>query len=253
MGWRWWPGHRGAGDLPEGWEEVIGARLRQWRLLDADEQERLVGLVQHLLREKSWEAARGFRLTDEIRLTIAAHACLPVLELGLDWYHKVRSIVVHPRTLTLTGQRQGPVSGVMTDSPLPVQGHAQGERWPIVIAWDAARRDARHPERGQDVVIHEFAHKLDMLDGVLDGTPPMTDSAARQRFADVCTGEFEALREGTGGHLVREYGGTNPGEFFAVVSELFFTRPLDLHDEKPALYEVLQSFYRQDPAARVSG
>ena len=99
-------------------------------------------------------------------------------------------------------------------------------------------------------MLHEFTHKLDMLDGTIDGTPPIADATARQRWIDVCTAEYQALRAGQGGRALRPYGGTNPGEFFAVATEAFFTQPLLLDAEKPDLYDVLQTYYRQDPAAR---
>jgi len=250
MGWQRWLRRRGRYELPEGWEEIVATRVRHWHLLDDDERARLTDLMVRLLRDKSWEAAHGFELTDEMRLTIASQACLLILELDYDYYRNVRSILVHPTTMTLTGQRRGPVSGVVDDSPLPILGQAQDRRWPLVVAWDAARRDARHPERGHNVVFHEFAHKLDMLDDVIDGTPPLPDDASQQRWVEVCTTHYEALRDGRGGHLLRDYAGVNPGEFFAVATEVFFDRPVELQEHKRDLYEVLQAFYRQDPAAR---
>ena len=102
------------------------------------------------------------------------------------------------------------------------------------------------------MVLHEFAHKMDMLDGVVDGTPLLPNQAALDRWVAVCAAEFELLRRGEAGPLLDDYGATDPGEFFAVVTEVFFDRPVDLRDGKPQLYEVLAGFYRQDPAARES-
>jgi hypothetical protein len=205
-------------------------------------------LTWRLLAELRWEAARDFTLTEEMRVLIAAHGALLVLELDADWYREVGSIIVHPTTMVLRGPRGGPVPGVMTDSPMPVLGQAQHGRSPVVIAWDAARRDAAHPERGQNVVLHELAHKLDLLDGVLDGTPPQSDPAVLERWVQVCTAEYERVRSG-GPSLLRDYAGTNPGEFFAVATEVFFCRPRELSALHPALYGVLRDFYRQDPGA----
>jgi Mlc titration factor MtfA (ptsG expression regulator) len=122
----------------------------------------------------------------------------------------------------------------------------------VIVAWDAARAGGRHPERGQNVVLHEFAHKLDMLDDMIDGTPPLPDRAARQRWIEVCTAEYERVRAGLGGHLLWSYAGVNPGEFFAVATEVFFTRPIELREQKPALYEVFADYYGQDPAGRLA-
>ena len=141
------------------------------------------------------------------------------------------------------------VSGVVSDSELPIIGQASFDG-PVFIAWDAAREGARHPERGHNVVYHEFAHKLDMDDGTVDGTPVLSDPADRQRWIEVCTAVYDEVREGRAGELLDPYAGVNPGEFFAVATETFFDRPEPLERAHPDLYDVLRSFYRQDPAAR---
>ncbi len=235
--------------LPESWRDLTAATVAHWAVLDDGERDRLGDLMAQVV-ERRWEAANGFALTDEIRVVIAAQAALLVLGLDIDCYRDVTAIIVHPTTVTLRGERAGPARGVVTDEPLPIVGQAQSRRGPVVIAWDAARAGARHPERGYNVVLHEFAHKLDMLDGTVDGTPPLPDRAARQRWIDVCTAEYDLLRAGEGGTVLRAYAGVNPGEFFAVATEVFFDRPVQLLAEKSALYEVLSAFYRQDPAAR---
>ena len=106
------------------------------------------------------------------------------------------------------------------------------------------------PAIRRDVVLHEFAHKIDMHDGVLDGTPLLPDDDERQRWVDVCTAHYDAIREGDPAAFLRSYAGTNPGEFFAVATETFFTRPVDLATRQPDLYGVFAGFYRQDPARR---
>jgi len=237
--------------LPADWEERTARAVAHWHVLDPDERARLGELMEYLLARKRWEAARGFALTDEILVVVAAQAALLILGLDVDSYRDVRSIIVHPTTMTQRGPRPGPARGVMTDAPMPILGQASDRRGPVMIAWDAARADARHPDRGHNVVIHEFAHKLDMLDNMIDGTPPLPTAAARQRWIAVCTAEYRLLRAGRGGHLLWSYAGVNPGEFFAVATEVFFARPVELEAEKPALYEVLRDFYHQDPAARL--
>ena len=236
--------------LPAGWEDVTEAAVAHWGLLDEAERAELGELMELLVRTKKWEAARGFELTDEIRVVIAAQASLLILGLGIEYYRAVSSIIVHPTTMTLRGVRPGPAAGVVTDAPLAILGQAQHQRGPVVIAWDAARADARHPKRGHNVVLHEFAHKLDMLDDVVDGTPPLPDHTARERWIEVCTAEYRLLRAGGGGYLLRNYAMVNPGEFFAVATEVFFDLPGELLAQKPALYGVLRDFYRQDPARR---
>ena len=220
-----------------------------WRLLDADERAVLAEHLEVLVTTKRWEAAQGFELTDRVRTVIAAQAALLVLGLDVDHYRDVDSIIVHPSTMRFDRTTQGPVPGTEVCGSDDLLGEAS-YRGPVVIAWDSASVAARHPERGRDVVLHEFAHKLDMLDGTVDGTPPLADPALRQRWIDVCTHEFDLLDAGQGGYLIDDYGATDPGEFFAVVTETFFTLPTGLEADKPELYDVFRAFYRQDPAAR---
>jgi hypothetical protein len=227
----------------------LAAHWAVWHRLDGDERTRLEDLVKVFIVDKRWEAAQGFDLTDDIKVLIAAQACLLILELDHDYYDGVGSIIVHPTTILVHGTRTTGTPGVLTDDPFPILGQAQ-HRGPVVIAWDAASQNARHPERGHNVVFHEFAHKLDMLDGTVDGTPPLLDRATREEWIAVCTHEYRALRAGEGGPLLNPYAGVNPGEFFAVVTEVFFSQPAELHEAKPQLYAVLSGFYRQDPAAR---
>jgi MtfA peptidase len=238
--------------LPATWREILTARSAQWALLDDGERVRLGEIAGALLVDKRWEAAQGLKLTDEVRTLIAAHAALLVLELDGDQYDAVGTIVVRSGSMRRRAPQPhwGRVGGVVDGSPAPVDGEAHHSDGPVMINWSAARREAANPRLGRDVVIHEFTHKLDMLDGVVDGTPPIGDDGVRQRWIDVCTAEYEAVRRGEPG-LLRAYAGTNPGEFFAVATEAFFTRPLPMEADKPELYGVLAAFYRQHPAERV--
>lgn len=239
-------------EFPAEWRQYLAAGWAAWHSLSRDERERLEGLVKVFVADKRWEAARGFALTDEIRVVIAAQACLLILELDLDYYRGVGSIIVHPRAMVQRGQHATETPGVMSSDPFTLAGQAH-YGGPVIITWDAARFEARHPDGGYNVVLHEFAHKLDMLDGVVDGTPPLADAESRQRWIAVCTAEFAALTDGTdgtGGSLIRQYGAVSAGEFFAVATETFFCRPIELRAEKPELYRVLSEFFRQDPALR---
>ncbi|MGA8016400.1 MAG: M90 family metallopeptidase [Candidatus Dormiibacterota bacterium] len=234
--------------FPEEWRRLLGENMAHWGMLDPAERRRLEDLIRIILVDKYWEATSGFALTEEIRALIAAMASLLVLGLDYDYYHRVTSIIVAPSTVTLEGAR--PVGeGVYTDSPEAIIGQARYDG-PVLIAWDAALGNARQPERGHNVVYHEFAHKLDMLGGSVDGTPPLESRAEHRRWVEVCQAEYDRLRQGDGGDLLDPYGAVNPGEFFAVITEVFFDRPLAMEAEKPELYAVLRDFYRQDPADR---
>jgi Mlc titration factor MtfA (ptsG expression regulator) len=236
--------------LPDNWIEIVERGVAHWALLDDGERERLGDFMEEIIEGKRWEAARGFVLTDEIRTVIAAQAALLVLELDVDWYRAVQAIVVHPSEVVSNEPQPGPVEGTMEEGPFSLLGQADHNFGPVMIAWDTAKANARHPAWGRDVVLHEFAHKLDMLDDVVDGTPPLHRPEDGPRWHEVCTREFKLLQDGEGWPL-RDYGATDPGEFFAVATETFFDLPLQLEEAKPELYAVLRDFYRQDPAARV--
>ena len=237
----------------DGWEAVVAERLTQWPSLDDDERARLGALVRWMVTRKRFEAARGFELTQDVVLTIAANACLLILGLGRDAYRDVGAIVVHSSTITQRGPRATSIRGVVADGPMRVLGHALDRRGPVVIAWNAVRNDIRHPQRGHNVVVHEFAHKLDAVAGMFDGTPEIDDRSERARWIRVCTTEYRRLRRRSEPDpVLRAYAGVSPAEFFAVVTEAFFERPAELAEAKPELYGVLRGFYRQDPADRVS-
>jgi MtfA peptidase len=175
-----------------------------------------------------------------------------VLILGLDteYFGKVTNIIVHPSTFAIPGVRATAIHGMVDAGERPLLGEAHYGRGPILLAWDQVVAGARHRGRGHNVVFHEFAHKMDMLDGVVDGTPLLPSKVALDRWIAVCTAELELMRRGEAGPLLDDYGATDPGEFFAVATEVFFDRPIDCREIKPDLYEVLAAFYRQDPAAR---
>lgn len=235
--------------LPADAADLIGSEVAHWHRLDADERDRLLATTEWLLRRKTWEAARGFALDDTIRVVIAAQAALLILGLSTDHYHLVTSIIVHPSGMNTHGERAGPVRGTVTDSIMPIHGLAQDRRGPVLISWNQAIAGARHPERGHNVVLHEFAHKIDMLDGIIDGTPPL-DRPDRRQWIRICTEVYEAVRADEPRPPLRTYGGTNPAEFFAVATEAFFDRAVELRDNEPDLYGVLRAFYNQDPAGR---
>ena len=216
-------------------------------MLSPIELERMEYLVAAFFGNTTWEAANGFELTDTVRLLISAQAAMLLLGLEIDEYPQLTSVIVHPSTVRLHGEHA--VGGGLRRSgtqTLAGQAHYRG---PVVLSWAAARRGARFPTGGQNVVYHEFAHQLDMLDGVTDGTPPLDDDAAREHWVEVCTTAYDSVRA-EGSPVLRPYAGTNPAEFFAVATEVFFNRPLEVREHEPALYEALKGFYRQDTAAR---
>jgi Mlc titration factor MtfA (ptsG expression regulator) len=232
--------------FPDPWRRLLESSLVHWGMLDVDERTRMEELIRVFLAAKRWQAARDFELTEDIRVLISAMACLLILGLDESYYDTVNWIEVHPTTVVRTGLRGTGVAGVVSDSPLPILGEASFDG-PVVIAWDTASVDARHPERGHNVVYHEFAHKLDMGDRLVDGTPRFVDPDSRQRWIEVCTIEYDQIGRGEGGPLLDPYAAVNPAEFFAVVTEVFFDRPGDLELQKPDLYGVLRRSTARTP------
>jgi len=235
--------------LPANGRALIEDHVAVWQLLDEPERERLLEITDELISRKQWEAARGFALNDTVRVVIAAQAALLVLGLSTDHYRLVSGIVVHATTMETHGVRAGPSMGTVSSDPLAVLGLAEDGRGPIVIAWDQALADAHRTVRGNNVVLHEFAHKIDMRDGAIDGTPLLPQDV-REDWIRVCTDVYDDLVDGIPRPPMRWYGATDHGEFFAVATEVFFEQPQELLAWEPQLYDVLARFYRQNPAAR---
>jgi hypothetical protein len=243
--------------FPPEWDSFVRANVAHYSMLDDAERTELCATMQVFLEEKHWEGCGSLDLTDEIRVTIAAQACLLQLGLPHDYYRNVESILVYPSTVVPPKYQPGVferVGSPVDDAPTPILGQsfAQG---PVILVWDAVLHDARHPEQGHNLVYHEFAHKLDLLDGTADGTPLFDDRDQFAEWVAVCSREFLRLRGlAEKGHktFLDSYGAKNEAEFFAVATEEFFDRPIALHEHAPDLYGVLSAYYRQDPAGRVN-
>jgi MtfA peptidase len=229
------------------WDGVVGA-LRFLRGLQPDETRRLRELALLFLAEKQFAGAHGFQPTDAMRLSIAVQACLPVLELGLARYAGWREIVVYP------GDFRVPIAETDADGVVhEFEDERAGESWPggpVVLSWDATAND---PDI--NVVIHEFAHMLDMANGQADGLPPLHAGMDRRAWQDAFRVAYEGFCDALerGRHTwLDPYAAEHPGEFFAVVSEAFFEAPNETRRRYPEVYEQLRLFYRQDPARRLT-
>ena len=204
-------------------------------------------LVLLLLAEKEFAGTHGLEVTDEMRVAIAAQACLPILELGLDWYAGWRGIVVYPGDFRVR-RSQTDEHGVVHEWDDELAGEAM-PGGPVVLSWDAAAHDP-----AINVVIHEFAHKLDMLNGAADGVPPLHAGMSRRAWLAALSEAFEgfgdALERGRDTRL-DPYAAEHPSEFFAVISEAFFRQPKETQRRYPDFYDQPRLFYKQDPASRV--
>ena len=172
-----------AAPFPIEWERHIQNNIPYYQHLNNEEKKRLQDLIQIFIVEKHWLGCNDLELTDEIRVVIAAHACLLVLALPDDHYRRVDSIYVYPTAILSPERPKGffDVSTTPAQGPTPIVGQAH-YRGPVILVWDTVKREARHPEHGHNVVYHEFAHKLDMLDGRAEGTPILKTPEEYQRW-----------------------------------------------------------------------
>lgn len=230
------------------WTRVVN-RFAFLRCLSSEERERLRRWVILFLHDKQLVAAGGVELTDRVRLSIAAQACILVLNLDIDWLRGWEEVIVYPDEFIPKGEFRDE-AGVVHSELAP----ASGESWeggPVVLSWaDVQWRDE---SLGYNVVIHEFAHKLDQLEGESDGCPPLHRGMRRREWARAfheAYDDFCARVDGGEDTDIDPYAAENPSEFFAVMSESFFLLPRVVREEYPGVYAQLCLFYRQDPAAR---
>jgi len=234
-----------AAGFPEQWRTLCAERFAWHPALTEEERRRWERRTHEMVLNTSWEAARGFDVTDEMALTIAAQAQLLVLGLPDGALAPVHAVVIHPSTIVMDGEHSQ-VDGVVSDDPTPILGEAV-EHGPLLFAWDEVVNDTEHPEHGRNVVMHECAHVLDGADGVFDGTPLITDPELAEAWVQACSEAYDSVVEGTDPGVIDPYGGVNPAEFLAVVTEAFFGEPHALRRAHPDLADVLGRYYRVDP------
>jgi Mlc titration factor MtfA (ptsG expression regulator) len=227
---------------------IVSRSVHLYSALPPADRAELEGLIQVFLDEKRFEGAAGLVITDEIRVTIAAQACLLLLHRDTDIYPDLETVLVYPHAFVArTTHREGLV---VIEGPEARVGESW-QRGLVIVAWDEVLGDARGRRPAHNVVVHEFAHQLDAEDGDVTGAPKLGSRARYVEWAHVLGDEYHALGERLARGRATDidaYGATSPAEFFAVVSEQFFERPRALRKTHPALYDELVSFYRLDPA-----
>lgn len=240
--------------FPDEWHDILNRRLPCYGRLSPDERRELEGHIQVFLHEKRFEGAAGLDITDEMRVVIAAQACLLLLGRDTEYFPRMQSIFVYPRYFRVRDSRPMP-DGTILEEEVEFEGESW-ERGPVVLAWEEVLADAADPDDGYNVVLHEFAHQLDGESGEENGAPPIKDRALAAEWARVMGHEYEKLRtdiELGAPHLIDAYGSETPAEFFAVVTEIFFERPRALKRRHPELYGLLARYYRRDPAGGAGG
>jgi len=235
--------------FPDVWRKMLEENILLYHCLPQELKTQLHGLIHLFLDEKTFIGCRGQQINDFVKVTIAAQACMLLLNRSTKLYPRLSTIYVYPQSYIVDIKHH--------DDGLIVEGKdiRLGESWhngPVVLAWDGVANAACGVQSGQNVVLHEFAHQLDQEDGDLNGTPLLDSSAAYRTWTEVLSAEYENLCEAVdigGDSTLDDYGATNPAEFFAVATETFFENPDPLLWNHPRLYEALKNFYKLDPAS----
>ncbi len=250
--------------FPAEWRDILKRRVPYVRTMPVDLQLQLKAHIQVFLAEKAFIGCDGLEIDDEIRVTIAAQACLLILNRPSFYYPELRQILVYPSSFVVKREH--------TDGAGIKHAGRQvlaGESWSngqVILSWHDTLEGAAVPDDGNNVVIHEFAHQLDQEKGAANGAPLLARRAHYRRWSQVLNAEYRALQarirfrhepvrysasdEAAAAQedpLFSDYGATDPAEFFAVISEVFFERPARMAREHAALYQELARFYRLDP------
>ncbi len=238
--------------FPEAWLAIVRRHVPYYRCLTAEDQAELHRHIQIFLAEKRFEGCDGLVITDEIRVTIAAQACILLLHRDTGYYPSLRTILVYPSQYVAPAKRQLP-GGVVLEGP----DRRLGESWhrgSVVLSWRDVQAGAADSTDGHNVVYHEFAHQLDSESGAIEGAPALATRAMYDEWSRTFGREFQALTSDLAQHrqtLLGPYAATSPPEFFAVATEVFFERPREMLARHPDLYHQLSRYFQQDPAARV--
>lgn len=234
--------------FPEEYRQIVRSNVPLYSRLPDSLKEQLHGLVHVFLAEKKFEGCGGLEVTEEIKVTIAAQACILLLNRSTKYFPRLRTVLVYPHTYV--------AKTVTSDGTITVNGQSVrlGESWqrgPVVLAWDSVTGGTLNITDARNVVIHEFAHQLDQEDGAADGAPILERRSRYAAWARVLSGEYEALQGKKKKHrrtVLNKYGATNPAEFFAVATEAFFEKPKQMHKRHPRLYDELKNYYKLNPA-----
>lgn len=233
--------------FPTAWLQILQSNLPIYAKLSAEEQIRLQQLIQLFIAKKRFYGCAGLLITDEIRVTVAAEACLLLLNQGWSTYPGLMSVLIYPSAFVARREQQ------RSDGTVAAASHnLLGESWSngkVILSWDDITRGAADFSDGQNVVLHEFAHQLDGQSGSTNGAPPLRRNSYKS-WATVFSANFEDLvfrSENGQKTVIDDYGTTNPAEFFAVATEAFYEKPHELQKHRPELYEELQRYYQSDP------
>jgi Mlc titration factor MtfA (ptsG expression regulator) len=238
--------------FPAHWRAILRQRVPRFATLPFDVRRRLEQEIAVFVAEKDFIGCAGQEVDDDVRVTIAAQACMLLLGRPHHHFASLRTILVYPGAFIVEKLRPEP-SGVLQETRQALSG----ESWTngqVVLSWQDVLEGASDPADGRNVVVHEFAHQLDQEKGYANGAPVLAGRELYRRWSSVMGREYARLQARTGWEapgseppLLSAYGATDPAEFFAVASEVFFERPVRLAVEHPELYAELSAYYRVDP------
>jgi MtfA peptidase len=235
--------------FPKEWLRLIQRHVIFFQKLSASDRAELLGQIQVFLGEKRFEGCGGLVITDEVRVTIAAQACLLLLHRRTDYFPGLLTILVYPLTYMVEEKR--PIGEhVWQEGTVTRLGETGRRMGSLVLSWGAVKHGAADPSDAKNVVLHEFAHQLDYENNAADGVPGLATREQQLAWSEVMRSEFASLRvadESGIPTLLDTYGATDPAEFFAVSVEAFFERPWALRGRHPKLYAELRRYFNQDP------
>ncbi len=252
----WWKNRRrrklAAAPFSDAWTEILHRNVKHYAHLSPSEQDKLRDDLRILVAEKYWEGCGSMQIDDEVKVTIAAQAALLLLGFKDQYFDNVQSVLVYPDTY-VAPDRKVTRAGVVVES----QSSRFGEAWyrgPVILSWPGVLAGGRDETGSNNLVLHEFAHQLDMLNGdIVDGTPPLETQEQYERWQQVIHAEHSRLIHDcrSGRPTVLDcYGTMNIGEFFVVATECFFQAPIEMAQFHGELYDILRNYYKQDPATR---
>jgi hypothetical protein len=234
--------------FPASWLKILRRSLPIYKTMWPDQQQQLRQLIKRFVDTKDFVGCAGQRIDDEVRVTIAAHACLLLLNRPSHEYQELRSVLVYPSTFKVKHDKHDEFGLVTAGEHFLI-----GESWSngkVILAWDSVQQSVSNFADGQNVVLHEFAHQLDHESGTTNGAPLLYNKGAYGDWSRIFSDEFTHLQQASAAQqqtLIDAYGASNPAEFFAVVTETFYERPHALAARHAELFEALKFYYRVDP------
>ena len=237
-----------AAPFPDEWVEILERNIGVYPRLPMPLRLQLRKKIKQFLHKKHFSGAGGLQVTDEMRVTIAAQACMLQLNRGGALYPRLKYIIIYPTTFVVS-RKETDTSGVSGESRRALLGESW-DRGKVILAWDNVLHGACNFVDGRNVVLHEFSHQLDTEDGSADGAPLLAGESSYRSWAAAMSGEYRVLQRKArrgGKTLIDRYGATNPAEFFAVATETFFEKPRRMAEHHAELFKVLRDYYRIDP------